>query len=354
MNSWQTCHSAKFCCNYFTDAKIIHSVSFLLQKTISMDKETMMNAVLKECRLIVDGIEEFDSPAVTTYVITPKPGVKLVSFQNKAIDVAFALGRSVRCSINGLNVEYEVAKDKTERRIVDLQEMLGTPEWETAKSEMKLPIPLGIDTHGVQRYADLTQMPHLLVGGATKQGKTEFIRCLISSLASCRSRDELQFHLLDNKAREFKEYESDHKVVYGKDCISELRLLNEEMDSRHNEIAYNPDVKFPYMVVVVDEYSNFLYEETFRDIQKDVIQIAQKGRKVGIHLIVTTQRVDRDVVSMLLKANISTSIAFRVATSHDSRLLLGIDGAEMLTGSGDMLFMSGAEQIRIQSPIDKK
>ena len=354
MNSWQTCHSAKFCCNYFTDAKIIHSVSFLLQKTISMDKETMMNAVLKECRLIVDGIEEFDSPAVTTYVITPKPRVKLVSFQNKAIDVAFALGRSVRCSINGLNVEYEVAKDKTERRIVDLQEMLGTPEWETAKSEMKLPIPLGIDTHGVQRFADLTQMPHLLVGGATKQGKTEFIRCLISSLASCRSRDELQFHLLDNKAREFKEYESDHKVVYGKDCISELRLLNEEMDSRHNEIAYNPDVKFPYMVVVVDEYSNFLYEETFRDIQKDVIQIAQKGRKVGIHLIVTTQRVDRDVVSMLLKANISTSIAFRVATSHDSRLLLGIDGAEMLTGSGDMLFMSGAEQIRIQSPIDKK
>lgn len=318
-----------------------------------MDKETMMK-VLKECRLKVDGIEEFDSPAVTTYVITPKPGAKLVSFQRKAIDVAFALGRSVRCSVNDFVVVYEVAKDKTERRIVDLQEMLGTPEWETAKSEMKLPIPLGIDTHGVKRYADLTQMPHLLVGGATKQGKTEFIRCLISSLASCRSRDELQFRLLDNKACEFKEYELDHKVVYGQDCISELRLINEEMDSRYNEIAKEPDVMFPYMVVVVDEYSDFLYEKSFRDIQNDVIQIAQKGRKVGIHLIVATQRVDRDVVSMLLKANIPTSIAFRVATSQDSRLLLGTGGAEMLNGSGDMLFMSGAEQIRIQSPIYNK
>lgn len=310
--------------------------------------------VLKGCRLKVDGIEEFDSPTVTTYVITPKPGAKLVSFQRKAIDVAFAIGRGVRSSINDLIVEYEVAKDKTERRLLDLQEMLRAPEWDTAKAEMKLPIPLGIDTHGVKRYADLTQMPHLLVGGATKQGKTEFIRCLISSLASCRTREELQFRLLDNKACEFKEYESDHKVVYGQDCISELRLINEEMDSRYNEIAKDPDVMFPYMVVVVDEYSDFLYEDSFRDIQNDVIQIAQKGRMVGIHLIVATQRIDRDVVSMLLKTNLPTSIAFRVSTSQDSRLLLGTGGAEMLTGSGDMLFMSGAEQIRIQSPIDNK
>lgn len=318
-----------------------------------MDKDLMMK-VLKGCRLKVDGIEEFDSLTVTTYVITPKPGAKLVSFQRKAIDVAFALGRSVRCSVNDFVVEYEVAKDKTERRVVDLQEMLNTPEWETARLEMKLSIPLGIDTHGVKRYADLTQMPHLLVGGATKQGKSEFIRCLISSLASCRTREELQFRLLDNKACEFKEYESYHKVVYGQDCISEIRLINEEMDSRYNEIAKDPDVMFPYMVVVVDEYSDFLYEKTFHDIQNDVIQIAQKGRKVGIHLIVATQRVDRDVVSMLLKANIPTSIAFRVATSQDSRLLLGTDGAETLTGSGDMLLLSGAEQIRIQSPIVRR
>lgn len=318
-----------------------------------MDKDLMMK-VLKGCRLKVDGIEEFDSPTVTTYVITPTPGAKAVSFRSKAIDVSFALGRSVRCSINGLIVEYEVAKDKVERRVVDLHEMLDTPEWETAKSEMNLPIPLGIDTHGVKRYADLTLMPHLLVGGATKQGKTEFIRCLISSLASCRTRDELQFRLLDNKACEFKEYESDHKVVYGRDCISELRFINEEMDSRYDEIAKDPDLKFPHMVVVVDEYSDFLYTQEFLDVQYNVIRIAHKGRMVGIHLIVATQRPDRDVVSVLLKANIPTSIAFRVSTSHDSRLLLGTGGAEMLTGSGDMLFMSGYEQIRIQSPIDNK
>lgn len=244
--------------------------------------------------------------------------------------------------------------DKTERRIVDLQEMLGTPEWETAKSEMKLPIALGIDTHGVKRYADLTQMPHLLVGGATKQGKTEFIRCLISSLASCRSRDELQFRLLDNKACELKGYESDHKVVYGKDCEKEIKLIKEEMDSRYNEIANNPDVKFPYMVVVVDEYSDFQCCKSFREIQDDVIRIAQKGSKVGIHLIIATQIMMRGVVAALLKSNIPTSIAFRVATSQDSRLLLGTDGAEMLTGSGDMLFMSAGEQIRIQSPFVRR
>lgn len=316
-----------------------------------IDKETMM-MVLRECRLKVDDVKIIDSPSVITCVIQPKPGAKVVSFRNKAIDVAFALGRSVRCSVDGHALEYEVAKDKSERRPLFLSEMLNCPEWESAKLEMKLPVPLGIDTHGRLRYADLSVMPHLLIGGATKQGKTEFVRCLISSLASCRTRDELQFRLLDNKACEFKEYESDHKVVYGEDCISELRLINEEMDARYNVVVNDPDIKFPHMVVVVDEYSDFLYAKGYRDIQKDVIRIAMDGCKVGIHLIITTQRIDRDVVSVLLKANIPTTIAFRVSTSQDSRLLLGIGGAETLTGSGDMLFMSGDEQIRIQSPID--
>lgn len=317
-----------------------------------MDKETMMK-VLKDCRLKVENIELLDSPTVTTCVICPSLGAKVASFRNKVMDVSLALGRSVRFNCNGNDLEYEVAKDRTERRQVSLSEMVDCPEWESAKTEMNLPVPLGIDSHGKRRYADLAKMQHLLIGGATKQGKSEFIRCIITSLSAVRSREELLFRILDDKMCEFMDYEADHKVVYGDDCISEVKLINEEIDLRYSEIHKNPKIKFPNIVAVIDEYSEFLYAKECHDIKKDVLRIAVDGPKVGIHLIIATQRVERDVVSALLKVNIPTSIAFRVLTSQESRLLINTSGAEYLTGSGDMLFNNGTEIIRIQSPIDK-
>lgn len=312
-------------------------------------------------------------PAVTLFEFRPAIGIRLSKIKNLKDEFTIALSStSVRviAPIPGRGTVGIEVPNK-ERQIVPYTEMLHSFEYE--HTDMALPLVIGRTVNNGVFMVDLAEMPHLLVAGATGQGKSVGLNVMLASLLHKKSPDELKLVLIDPKQVELSIYNKIGKPYLAKtktafdpvattltDASNTLDNVCVLMDNRYDLLnkkgvrnikEYNAldDVeKMPYYVVVVDEYGDLVMQSGGRDIEKYICRIAQKARAVGIHMIISTQRPSATIVTGNIKANFPTRISFRTTTGTDSRVVLDRVGAERLTGKGDMLFFSGAETTRVQ------
>ncbi len=314
-------------------------------------------------------------PVITRYEVEPGPGIKINRIVGLADDLALALkAMSVRvvAPIPGKAV-VGVEIPNQNRARVSLREILATAEFAALASP--LPLALGKDIAGNPMVADLAQMPHLLIAGATGSGKSVCLNGLILSILVSSPPTDVQFLLIDPKRVELSIFNGiphllDRVVVEPREAAKKLQLVIAEMERRYrvfaevgarNLAAYNqwaatvaaPEgeeapVPLPYLLVVVDELADLMLVAA-HEVENAVTRLAQMARAVGIHLIVATQRPSVDVITGVIKANFPARISFQVSSKVDSRTILDVNGAEQLLGSGDMLFLppASSKPIRI-------
>lgn len=294
-------------------------------------------------------------PTVTQFTLKPSEGVKLASIVSLSNDLALSLAaHPIRIeapipgkSLVGIEVPNQVIA------IVGLREILESKEFRARSSN--LTVCLGKDVSGKPWIADLGKMPHLLVAGATGSGKTVCLNSLILSLLYQNNPDDLKLILIDPKRVELTAYnglphlltpaitEVPKTINALQWCIEEMdrRFLVLEQASKRDIGSYNEsrEDKMPFIVVVVDELADLMVSSA-KEVEAHIIRLAQKSRAVGIHLILATQRPSVDVITGTIKANITSRIAFSVASATDSRTILDTSGAEKLVGRGDMLFVA--------------
>ena len=361
-----------------------------------LDKNNMViRTTLKNYKIDVEKVTAVVGPTVTLYKIVLAPGMKVASIESVHREIAMAL------EVGGVRVVtlpgcVGIEVPNSTPSIVPLKSMLNDDSFRNSKAE--LPIAIGYSTLAQKvKTFDLTDAPHLLVAGATKQGKSVGLNVIISSLLYSKHPSELKFVFIDPKTVEFTPYnpllkhylavlptaadEEDEKrkaiVKKAKDAEQVLSSLCIEMDERYELLAkggvndfklYNEKYKdryllpteghryLPYLVVVVDEYADLIMaggsnpedKKSAKNIEAAIIRLAQKGRAAGIHVIIATQRPSVNVITGLIKANFPTRIAFRVLSGVDSRTILDSVGAENLIGKGDMLYYAGVKMERIQ------
>lgn len=294
-------------------------------------------------------------PTVTQYTLRPSEGVKLSQIVTLQNDIALALAAHpirIEAPIPGKSlVGIEVPNQKI--AVVKLKEILISDAFKERKSE--LTIALGKDVAGHSWVADLDAMPHLLIAGATGSGKSVCINSIILSLVYQNSPENLKLILVDPKRVELTIYNGlPHlltPVITEVDkTINALKWIVNEMDRRFRLLSeggkrdirsFNGELKeqLPYIVVIIDELADLMSVAAL-EVETAIIRLAQMARAVGIHLVVATQRPSVDVITGLIKANITSRIAFTVASSTDSRTIIDYSGAEKLLGRGDMLYVS--------------
>lgn len=295
-------------------------------------------------------------PTVTQYTLRPAEGVRLAQVLTLQNDLALALAAHpirMEAPIPGKSlVGIEVPNQTIST--VKLRDVLESSAYTRRKSNLS--IVLGKDVSGAPIMANLASMPHLLIAGSTGSGKSVCINNIILSLMYQNSPADLRFILIDPKRVELSVYNDivylEAPVINDTDkIINSLRFVVSEMHERYkllqaankrNIDAYNKSVivnRLPYFVVIVDEFAA-LMSLAPKEIEAAVVSLAQLGRAAGIHLILATQRPSVDVITGLIKANITSRIAFAVASAMDSRTILDTSGAEKLLGKGDMLFMT--------------
>ena len=317
-------------------------------------------------------------PVVTMYELELGEGVRVNQVAAMEQDLGVVVGGKrtrVVSSIPGKPyIGIEVPND--DRLMIRLRTVLRSDVF-SKHSSKGLPVALGQDVEGNSFAANLIKMPHLLVAGTTGSGKSVGINTIIVSLLYTLRPDEVKFVMIDPKGNEFNIYEGiPHLllpvVVDSKKAAKALMWAVNEMEERFHKLAenmvrdieaYNEKVdginknlanpeqfwkKMPFIVVVIDEFADLMMVAG-KDVEIAVSRIAQKARAVGIHLIIATQRPTRDVVTGLIKGNLPVRIAFRVASALDSRTILDSNGAEMLLGNGDMLYIppGSSEAIRV-------
>ena len=368
------------------------------RREVSTEELTRNNnkirAALANYKIQVNDVKAIVGPTVTLYKVYPAPGVKIADIKKLQEDIALSLNaKGVRVITLSDAVGIEVANDYSS--IVPLKALLNDDSFRNSKAD--LPVAIGYTITQKVRVFDLADAPHLLIAGATKQGKSVGLNVIVSSLLYSKHPSELKFVFIDPKMVEFSAYgqllkhylavlpdaadEDDERanaiVKKPKDAEKILRSLCTEMDDRYellskagvNKITlYNEKYKerklrpdhghrfLPYLVVVVDEYADLTMttgaapeaRAASRSITNSIIRLAQKGRAAGLHVILATQRPSVDVISGIIKSNFPMRIAFRVASRVDSTTILDAPGAEKLIGRGDMLFSAGIESERIQ------
>ncbi|MDD5749413.1 MAG: DNA translocase FtsK 4TM domain-containing protein [Patescibacteria group bacterium] len=305
-------------------------------------------------------------PTVTQYTLRPAEGVRLSQMLTLQNDLALSLAAHplrMEAPIPGRSlVGIEVPNQTVS--VVKLRDVLESQSYKKRKSNLAL--ALGKNVAGRSIFADLPSMPHLLIAGATGSGKSVCVNNIILSLMYQNSPDELKFILIDPKRVELSAY--NHipylltPVINETDkTINALRWVVKEMHERYkllqaagkrNIDSYNKAVivnRLPYIVVIVDEFAA-LMSLAAKEVEAAIVSLAQMARAVGIHLVLATQRPSVNVITGLIKANITSRIAFAVASSMDSRTIIDTSGAEKLLGKGDMLFMTAEESkpVRIQ------
>ena len=316
-------------------------------------------------------------PTVTLYEIVQEAGVKISKVQGLEKDIAQslkALGIRIIAPIPGKGtIGIEVPNRNKE--VVSMRSAIQSERFQNFEGE--LPVVIGRTIQNENFVFDLAKMPHLLVAGATGQGKSVGLNAIITSLLYRKDPSQLKFVMIDPKMVEFSLYskleqhymakmesEDDVIVTDPKKAVYTMHSLCIEMENRlkkcsvvgaRNIVEYNDLVRkgktedtdiFPYIVVVIDEFADLI--QTVKDVEKPVMRLAQKARAIGIHLILATQRPDVKVITGTIKANFPARIAFRVMQMIDSRTIIDQPGANQLIGRGDMLMSINGELTRIQ------
>jgi S-DNA-T family DNA segregation ATPase FtsK/SpoIIIE len=265
--------------------------------------------------------------------------------------------------------QAELAANKKPKEVA-LQSILTSNEFQN--SSFDLPIVLGETSGNKNIITDLAELPHLLVGGATGQGKSVFLHAIINSLLHKKRPEELKLVLIDTKNQEFSIYadlknhflarqsNGESQIISDtKKVIETLNSLCQEMDNRYEILKQNNVLNLkeynqlgkehlPYLVVVIDELVD-LFAIAGKKVEMPIARLAQLGRAIGIHLVIATQRPSVNVISEAIKSNFPAKVVFRVSSIIDSRTILDAPGAEHLLGRGDMLFSQGKELVRIQA-----
>ena len=338
--------------------------------------------VLNSFSVAIKEIKATVGPTITLYEITPAPGVRISRIQTLEKDIALhlaALGIRIIAPMPGKGtIGIEVPNKKP--NIVSMESILNSKKFQ--ETTMDLPIALGKTITNEVYMADLAKIPHLLVAGATGQGKSVGLNAIITSLLYKKHPNELKFVLVDPKMVEFSLYqpisshfmaalpENEEKPIIT-DVSKVVRTLNslcELMDRRYEllEHAHVKGIKeynkkfvnheldltkgheyMPYIVVVIDEFGDLIMTAG-KEIELPIARIAQKARAVGIHMIIATQRPTTNIITGTIKANFPGRMAFRVMSQIDSRTILDQKGADQLVGRGDMLILIGNEPVRVQ------
>lgn len=329
------------------------------------NQKEIVKALLLSFKITTCDFEEIRGANVTLYKFHPQIGVRASRIRNLKDEIAMALRvPAVRIIAPMADGSVGIEVPNKERKVLQVSDILNT--WEYQNTAMQLPLAIGRTVTNKIFMADLAEMPHLLVAGATGQGKSVCLNVMLMSLLSKKKPDELQLVLIDPKKVELSLYSKIESSYLAAPVITEpdeaeqkLEDICDLMDERYellnsvgvrNIQEYNAIpilFKLPYIVVVIDEYSDLVMTSGPK-MERAICRIAQKARAVGIHMIISTQRPSATIVTGNIKANFPTRIAFRTTTGTDSRVILDQTGAERLTGKGDMLFFAGAEVTRVQ------
>ena len=358
-------------------------------KKIQVSKEELLSnqekikETLRNFKIEIASMKATIGPTVTLYEIVPQAGIKISKIKNLEDDIALslsALGIRIIAPIPGKGTIGIEVPNKN-REIVSLRSVMKTEKF--IKSNYELPLILGKTISNEVLLADLTKMPHILVAGATGQGKSVGLNVMLSSLLFKKHPSILKFVLIDPKKVELSLFNKIEKhflaklpdveepiITETKKVVHTLKSLCTEMDVRYNLLKdaqarnlkeynkkfinrrLNPNEGhryLPYIVLVIDELADLMMTAG-KEIETPIARLAQLARAIGIHLIIATQRPSVNVITGVIKANFPTRISFKVTSNMDSRTILDVKGAEQLVGLGDMLFSSGSDIIRLQCP----
>ena len=350
------------------------------EEELEENKEKIIDT-LKNYKIGIDQIKATIGPTVTLYEIIPEAGIRISKIKNLEDDIALslsALGIRIIAPIPGKGtIGIEVPNKKS--TIVSMKSVLSSKNYQEA--EMELPLALGKNISNETFVVDLAKMPHLLMAGATGQGKSVGLNAVLTSLLYKKHPSEVKFVLVDPKKVELTLFnkierhylaklpDSNEAIITdNKAVIKTLNSLCIEMDNRYEMLKnamcrnikeynakfkqrkLNPDsgnVFLPYIVLIIDEFADLIMTAG-KEVETPIARLAQLARAVGIHLIIATQRPSVNVITGLIKANFPARIAFRVTSKIDSRTILDSGGADQLIGKGDMLYTQGNELTRIQ------
>ncbi|EGJ70248.1 cell division protein FtsK/SpoIIIE [Bacteroides coprosuis DSM 18011] len=352
---------------------------------VNMEEQNMnKNKIISTLRsfdIEITSIKATVGPTVTLYEITPAQGVRISKIRNLEDDIALslaALGIRIIAPIPGKGtIGIEVPNENP--KVVSGQSIIGSKKFQTCNYE--LPVAFGKTITNEVFVVDLCKMPHILVAGATGQGKSVGLNTMITSLLYKKHPAELKFVLIDPKKVEFSIYSAikhhylaqlpDAEEPIITDVTKVVQTLNSvcvEMDARYdllkaakvrnikeyNEKFINRQLNpekghkyMPYIVVVIDEFGDLIMTAG-KEIELPIARIAQLARAVGIHMVIATQRPTTNIITGTIKANFPARVAFRVSSMTDSRTILDRPGANQLIGKGDMLYLQGSDPIRVQ------
>ena len=336
---------------------------------------------LSHYKIQIDKIKATIGPTVTLYEIVPAPGVRISKIKSLEDDIALslaALGIRIIAPMPGKGtIGIEVPNQNPE--IVSMRSVLSSRKFQ--ESTFELPVAMGKTISNETYVFDLAKMPHLLLAGATGQGKSVGLNCIITSLLYKKHPSQIKFVLIDPKRVELTAYASLEKhylakipdaeeviITDTKKVIYTLNSLTIEMDQRYQLLEkaavrnikeynhkfvkrkLNPEKGhryLPYIIVIVDEFADLIMTAG-KEVETPLARLAQLARAIGIHLVIATQRPTTNIITGVIKANFPARIAFRVTSMIDSRTILDSPGANQLVGRGDMLFAPGSDMIRIQ------
>lgn len=357
------------------------------QTSISVDRQELENNknqivnTLRSFGIEIQRISATVGPTVTLYEIVPAEGVRISKIKNLEDDIALnlaALGIRIIAPIPGRGT-IGIEVPNTKKQIVSMRSLLASEKFQN--SAMSLPVALGKKIDNENYIVDLATMPHLLMAGATGQGKSVGINTILVSLLYKKHPSELKFVMVDPKKVELSVYrlierhylamlpdEEEAIITDTKKVVNTLNALCIEMDNRYellkdagarNIKEYNEKFKsrklnpqnghkyLPFIVLVIDEFADLIMTAG-KEVEMPIARLAQLARAIGIHIIIATQRPSVNVITGIIKANFPARIAFRVSAKVDSRTILDAGGADQLIGRGDMLISIGSDLLRLQ------
>ncbi len=346
-----------------------------------LENQEKIRKTLLDFGIPIVSIEATVGPTVTLYEIRPDTGVKIAKIRNLVDDIALSLaavGVRIIAPIPGKGtVGIEVANK--DPQTVSMRTVIQSKKFRESKA--KLPVALGSTISNEVYITDLAKMPHLLVAGATGQGKSVGLNAIIASLMYSKHPEELKFVMIDPKRVEFSLYsmieahylakipDADEPIITDmKKVVATLSSLCVEMENRYDLLKnagvrnideYNEKFKngrlnsfdghrfLPYIVVIIDEFSDLIMTAG-KEVETPIARLAQMARAVGMHVIIATQRPSTNVITGVIKANFPVRIAFKVSSGVDSKTILDTTGAQQLIGRGDLLISINSEMIRVQ------